>query len=119
MTLNGACRDLNAAERKVLACLLVPRFPGRDAIVAQLSRARVQVLDEDGSLGFDVPSDSEPAEVESRVPTEGTYQDADGITVHLLLHVVEGRIRELEIYKEDGSRVAISPADVVLDVFAP
>ena len=42
------------------------------------------------------------ADVVRRIPVEAESFDGEGATVHLLLHVVEGQINELEIYREDG-----------------
>ena len=35
----------------------------------------------------------------------GGGSDADGVSIHYLLHVVDGMINELEVYKDDSSRV--------------
>lgn len=46
--------------------------------------------------------------------SEGYYSDADaclgeGPHVNVLLHVLEGLLAELEIYKDDGSPIKKSP----------
>lgn len=55
-----------------------------------------------------------PAVVQERVVAEGYYSDEDtgshdGPQVHVLLHVMEGRLAELEIYKDDGSPIRKGP----------
>jgi Domain of unknown function (DUF6984) len=57
--------------------------------------------------------------VKVRVPTESEYVDADGVPVHVELHVVDGVMSELDIYKEDSSPVVDAPTPSKLDVFAP
>lgn len=101
-------RELSALERGILAVLLSHDFPGRTQVKQQLARARVREVDEEGSLEFDV-KDAPRAPVTHRVPTEASYSDADGGRVNLLLHVVEGVVCELEVYKDDGSTIIRRP----------
>jgi hypothetical protein len=101
-------------ERRLLVRLVEPEFPGRDVLRDQIDHVLVSPIDENGSLDLkcDVPA---VAPVEKRVPTEGEAIDRDGTTIHYLLHVVAGRMKELEVYKDDSSRVLEhpSPEDVV------
>ena len=41
----------------------------------------------------------------TRIPVEGEAPDRDGMMIHYLLHVVDGRMNELEVYKDDSLRV--------------
>ena len=41
--------------------------------------------------------------VVQRVPVEAEAEDIDGVTVHVLLHVIDGYIDELEIYRDDSA----------------
>jgi hypothetical protein len=43
------------------------------------------------------------------VPVTAIFDDADGIPIYLLLHVVERKLWELEIYKADGSKIMNRP----------
>jgi len=104
-------RALTSWERRLIQRLLSSPFPGRDALVAQVEDAVASpmhedgtLLDEDGSL-YLVTSSPVRASVRARVPAEGQARDADGVMIHYLLHVVDGRIDQLEIFKEDLSRV--------------
>jgi hypothetical protein len=81
--------------------LLGAEFPGRDVLTAQLRSAMVVALDSNGSLRFDV-RDGGQAEVVRRIPVEAETEDGDGVTIHLLLHVIDGLLNELEIYREDS-----------------
>jgi hypothetical protein len=110
-------RPLTKHEREVLEKLLEPRFPGRDELRAQLQVATVTELDEDGCLEFDCGS-AAPAPVRSSMPTEGECPDLDGATVHVQLHVLNGVMKSLEMYKEDGSSPCALPAAAGLKIFA-
>lgn len=88
-------------EKETLTRLLSQPFPGGEALVQQLQSVTVKVIDLDGSLGL--KSTAGPiAKVERRIPVEAETVDQEGETVHLLLHVVEGRMIELEIFREDA-----------------
>jgi hypothetical protein len=110
-------RQLTSSERALIDRLLEPEFPGRDELRLQLNTAHAVDLDNGGlALTCDAAG---RAPVKVRVPTEGEYVDRDGITVHVLLHVVDGLLRELEIYKDDSSVVLDAPTPSGLDVVAP
>jgi hypothetical protein len=70
----------------------------------------VRTIDDCGSLKL--RSDVN-AHVLKIIPVEGEAKDGDGVAIHLLLHVVNGRPVELEIYleiyKDDGSSVKEMP----------
>jgi hypothetical protein len=36
---------------------------------------------------------------------ESEARDTDGVIIHVLLHVVDGKASELEFFKEDSSRI--------------
>ncbi len=111
-------RELTDYERRVIDKLLEGDFPGRAALSEQITNSLVRELDADGCLEFDVRTDVK-AIVKDRIPTEGEYDDIDSITVHILLHVVDGKVNELEIYKDDGSQVIQMPAPTTLRLFRP
>ena len=93
-------RQPNACERSLLDRLLEEEFPGRDELREQLSSCLVEPIDRNGSLEFAVRTDVKTP-VRWRIPVEGEAQDEDGVTIHVLLHVIEGKVDELEIYKDD------------------
>jgi len=47
------------------------------------------------------------AKVKRRIPAEAEFRDTDGVLIHILLHVIDGKVNELEIYKEDGSPIIL------------
>lgn len=101
-------RPITDAECALLGRLLDTEFKGRDAVREQINHSLVRVIDENGSLEFNVQTDLE-ADVEKRISIEGQSVDVDGMAVHFLLHVVERQVRELEIYKDDSSPVVMTP----------
>lgn len=112
-------RELTRYERELLDRLLSQEFLGRDEIANQLAYCRVRVIDQDGGLEIQSYMPGNASAVKSRVPTEGEAEDNDGVTIHFLLHVVNGAVCELEIYKEDNSRILAMPAANAVRVFAP
>jgi hypothetical protein len=92
------------SERDLVSRLLATKFPGHEQLAAQLSSATVESIDTNGSLRFDIRSGAR-ADVSKRIPVEAQCLDSDNVWVHALLHVVDGRLTELEIYKDDSSPV--------------
>lgn len=116
--MDSSFRPLTDHERGVLEKLLEPAFPGRDELLDQMNSVTAQKIDDDGSLVLQC-GPSRPAPVKCRVPTEGECVDTDGIAIHVLLHVVDGMMSELEVFKDDSSRVRNLPAPRELMLFTP
>lgn len=111
-------RTLSARERAYLERLLAAEFPGCDVLAEQLAEAKVRQIDEFGSLDFYVRP-ARRAKLERRIPIEGQFRDADGTMIHLLLHVLDGAMDELEVFKEDLSEVIELPPPEDLEVLVP
>ena len=112
-------RRLSPLEETILRQLLAPDFPGKEQLECQTADALVATIDEDGSLKFRGGNGPPASEVKYRVPTEARFQDSDGVGVHVLLHVVGDYVDELEVFKEDASRVRDWSGANAMDVFAP
>jgi hypothetical protein len=110
---------MNDRERALIGTLLGPMFPGRDELLEQMRTAKVRRVDQDGSLELLIISDIKASHVRYVVPTEGEYRDPDGVTVHVLLHVVGDQAKELEFFREDNGRVQTWPDPATVRVFAP
>jgi hypothetical protein len=106
----GGLRPPSATEIDLLRRLLCVDFRGAETLSRQLASAFVEPIDSNGSLRLR-PVDPTPATVSRRVPVEATYADADGVLVHVLIHVKNGVLDELEIYREDSGAVEVAPAD--------
>jgi hypothetical protein len=111
-------RPLKADERALLEKLLDCEFPGRDELRRQLDYVAAQQVYDDRTLALRVTS-GQPAAVKGRVPTEGKCPDVDGVMIDVLLHVVNGMMDELEIFKEDGSDIVRPPTADALVLLPP
>jgi hypothetical protein len=100
-------REMTKQERALLDLLLSATFSGKEAFIQQASSVRVRVIDAEGSLAFDLPS--ERAAAMHPIPVEAEATDRDGITVHMLLYVAGGKLAELEFYKDDSSPILELP----------
>ena len=98
---------LDAESVGILTALVTEPFPGRDEIALQIAVARSRRIDDDGCLALSA-REAPQATVLRRIPIEAEAQDLDGATIHILLHVVDGYIDELELYREDG-RALMAP----------
>jgi len=98
-------RPLADPERALLVKLLSEAFPGRDALRQQAVDVRGRRIDEDGSLALVPNPNAGPADVARRIPVEAQTEDLDGVTIHVLRHVVNGYMNELELYREDSGRI--------------
>ena len=112
-----ALRPLTALERGYIDRLLTADFPGRDEVAQQLTSALARRIDNEGSVEL-VPQNNARAPVLKRVPVEGESVDDDGVPIYFLLHVVDSRVRELEIYKADGSPIVRMPSPDQVEVVA-
>lgn len=110
-------RDPTSSEEALIRRLLMEEFPGRDELRAQMERLSVREIDENGSLELVSGSSAPDAAVIERVPTEGRMPDRDGMIVNVLLHVVNGRLNELEIYRDDSGPVeqALIPEKLIVE----
>ena len=108
--MNNTIRNLEQRERQIIDLLLSANFPGKHELKQQLKDCTVKVLDDEGSLEFFVKS-SPKSKVIRRIPIEAQVMDKDGIFIHILLHVVNGFVKELEFYKENGDPI-VQPIDI-------
>jgi hypothetical protein len=108
-------RELTDLERRYLERLLTVDFPGRGNVAKQLQSVLARRIDEEGSVEL-VTQCNEPATVTKRIPVEGESSDSDGVPIYFLLHVVDSQVRELEIYKADGSPIRRMPTPEQVEV---
>lgn len=100
-------------EQKVLTKLLELPFQGCNELRQQLDGLHVKQIDENGSLNFEVASESRTP-YERGLAVEATCSDVDNQNlsdskIHLLLHLRDGKMWMLEIYKDDSSPVKGDP----------
>jgi hypothetical protein len=110
-TNEGSLRPPTELEMKLFDRLLVADFPGKVELARLLENVLVRTIDDDGGLRIEAQAEGR-APVAQRVPVEGEARDEDGVKIHAMLHVVEGRPMELEFFREDGSTIRkMPPAD--------
>ena len=108
-------REPTSLERALLQRLLEAEFPGREQLAPMVQDMLVRRIDETGSLELKSQINGTAAVVK-RIPVEAEAKDGDGVTIHVLLHIVEGRPVELEIFKDDSSAVMRMPPSSVFEL---
>lgn len=68
----------------------------------------VEEIDSEGSIKF-AEGTSSVKSPQQLFPVEAQFKDIDNVWIHALLYIVENRIDELEIYKDDSSKVLRMP----------
>lgn len=106
---NDELRAMTLFEKQLFARFLSQPFSGSKEIAEQINAASVRTLDQEGSLAIQSTSPALATGVKARVPVEAEGEDEDGVCIHFLLHVVRGRAYELEVYKEDGTKIRVLP----------
>jgi uncharacterized protein DUF6984 len=109
-------RTPTSGERDIFRRLLSADFPGRPEILLQLENCRVRIIDDEGSLEITPGETAPPATIRKRIPVEAEAADKDGIYVHFLLHVANGFVNELDVYKDDGSPIQRMPSPDEMEV---
>lgn len=111
-------RSLTFEENGVLHRLLLADFHGKENLLKQTQSVRVSeeckacrsivlVVDK-------IPENAAP--VVCRVPVHAQASDRDGENLHILLHVVQGFIDEMEIYREDLLDVMALPDPKFIEI---
>jgi hypothetical protein len=108
-------RTVTPDERALIKRLLKEPFCGRDELRLQLVDVRVVAEGGDAEGWADTrtllfalpPKQCPPAKTRLRVPVEAAMADKDNTDIAILLHVVDGRAVELEIYRVDGEPIQL------------
>jgi hypothetical protein len=106
-------REINNYERNLLKKILTFAFEGKEEIRQQLANAKVRTLevgDNYGSIEFEINPAAKKVVTTQRVPIELEGYDKDSVPISILLHVANGIVDELEIFKADGTPIAIFPS---------
>ena len=108
----GASRQLNPEEEALLTFLLSKPFDGSEALRRQLPSTVVtdDRTDIDPTIGLTVDrSLAAPAAVRRQIPIEAEGPDEQGGSIHVLLHVHDGYLWELEVYRAYGGPLSRLP----------
>lgn len=114
-------RPLSKLERKIIKRLFDLDFLGREELLQQFSDLKVKQIDDNGSLRFQVRS-SVVSPIQRGPVVEARYCDSDAteinrVCVNILLHVKDGKMWMLEIYKDNSSPVLRKPRLDELELF--
>lgn len=102
-------RDFTEEEEVWLQKLLGSiDFPGRDALISQLKNAKVIGNCLCGCKTIDIKIDSVSPRFpySIRVPVEMLVHNDKSAPVVFYLHVIDGYIKELEVFKADSERIS-------------
>lgn len=103
-------RPLKEFEYDVLESMLSHNFQGQTELFKQLDGVKVSSECKTcPTVEFVVPSSYPKAEVKHRIPVEAVAEDSDGVKIHFLVHVVNGYLFELEVFREDSERILKIP----------
>ena len=111
-------RPLTDYEKQLVLKLLEALLNGAQ-YAEQLNNVQVSRWAGDSSLKFEFRESVGSLGNEMGIPVEGEFKDVDGVPIHVLLHVKDGRLHILEIYKENGSEVIRMPPAADLQIFRP
>jgi hypothetical protein len=95
-------------EQGLLGRLLEADFPGKEELAPLLRNLLVKTIDAHGCLELRSQAEGK-SPVVKRVPVEAEAKDEDGVVVHMLLHVVDGRPTDLEFFRDDGAAIKQMP----------
>jgi hypothetical protein len=104
-------RALTSDERAIIRRLLTAEFAGADKLLHQSDLATVRAADLGGVLvlSFDVPPQAPRVHLDKRIPVEAEASDSDGMPIHMLVHVIDGALKEVEIFREDSQALLQLP----------
>jgi hypothetical protein len=114
-------RPITTVEYEIIKKMLETKFRGRNQFVQQLVGLWAKPIDAQGSLRLRVTCTA-AAPISRGIAVEARYPDLDardesGPCVNLLLHVADGRLSMLEIYKDDGGKILKVPNPAEMKVY--
>jgi hypothetical protein len=106
-------KELTVNEKKWLELILSKNFLYREEVINHINRATIirEYTDYYLALKFQVKDIMPPIPTKIRVPVEMRVSEKEQVPIQFLLHVVEGYVAELEVFKSDSSKIN---ADLIL-----
>ncbi|MGZ4478851.1 MAG: hypothetical protein ACXVW2_09565 [Nocardioidaceae bacterium] len=93
----------------IIVRLLDADVPAVPELRAQLDGALVRQVHNDGTIAIQVPSHAPAAEFSGEIPA--WTLDDDLMQIIFILHVGDGRIKGLEMFRGDSDLLQMSPLD--------
>ena len=112
---------LSQSDVVELVAAAVNAFQGDDRLLqSQLPGLTVAAIPETDSFQLR-PTQGVPLGSVRGVFADADLADVDGVPVHVLLHIMDGRLAELEIYRDDLGRLKapIVPSQVIFYIHGP
>lgn len=106
-------------ETELVDKLLETEFFGRDELQAQWRSALVRTVGASGSFAIRPSTGEPPSRAEFGVPVEGESSNEEGGGVHAVLHIRDGYLEELEVYRDMPEPVRNRVDPQAIEVFAP
>lgn len=85
-------------------------------VPTHLEKLEIEEIDEFGSLRFRPLQANESKQ--AKLPAEAAYVDVDGVEAHALVFACDGQLDEIQIYKDDGSRLTSPPKPEAWSIFS-
>lgn len=115
-----AWRRRTPYEAELVDKLLDTDFEGRDELRKQWRSALVRTVSPSGSFAIRSSDGEPPSPAEFGVPVEGeSPDDEEGGGVHALLHIRDGYLEELEVYRDIPGPLRNRVDPKAMEVFAP
>ena len=98
-------------EYALIDGMLSVRFPGSAELKLQLDSPDLRVTSLGEILRIDfLTRPTVYSKCENQVPVEARSHDIDGMDISVSLHVVDGLLYEIEVYRLDGNGISQPPA---------
>lgn len=106
-------KELTVNEKEWLELILTKIFLYREEVVNHINRATIirEYTDYYLALKFQVKDMMPPISTKIRIPVEMRVREKEQVPIQFLLHVIQGYVVELEVFKSDSSKIN---ADLIL-----
>ena len=107
-------RTLRDKEKELLELMLSQPFEGSNELRSQVTHALVSSECEDcATIEFTVDRAARPAATPVRVPVEAIGPATDGEVTQVLLHVIDGYLAELELFRSGLGPAGLPPVEAL------
>ena len=109
-------RHLTENESNLIRRLIHSGVSDRESLLRAALEGEVKDLEDDDSLFYKV---SDYGSGIHHMIVEAEYEDIDGVTATISVHMIDDKLTEVEIWKGDGSRLAAPIDPERVDVIWP
>lgn len=100
--------NLSGSEKKWLTTMLSIDFKEKEQLIRQINAASIirEYTRYFTSIKFTVPVSISAIKMTERIPIEMRVYDSEKAPVQFLLHIINGYVSELEIFRADSSEIS-------------